>query len=209
MINPKNKTYYINGYSLSITETSKYYWSERQHSLLKYLYDIKSSLMNKNILVLFDPTGFCSIFISLFGGRVTIFSNEEHSFFVKKNIEMNLEENRPKIIYENDPKEQYDMIIISDAIYSNNEVFNKIFYLINQYSNPETKIILTIRKLFWENEMFLQESHTHPFDILSHFPKNYSRKQMTPFSSKENIVFELQKEKVLWIEEKNHPNYLL
>jgi len=197
----KYKSYYINGYSISIIETPKHYWSERQSSLLKYLYDIKSSLTNRKILILFDTTGLCSIFISLFGGYVTTFL-EEHSSFVEKNIDVNLQENKPNFICVDQSK--YDYIIISEAIYSNNDLFNKIFHRINQYSNPETKIILTIRKMFWENEMFLQKSYTNQLDILSHFPKNYSRKQMTSFSTKENIVFELQKQKVLWIEE-NHP----
>lgn len=44
-------------------------------------------------------------------------------------------------------------------------------------------------------ELNLKELHYQSIDILSHFPKNYLRKQISTFRSDENVVFELQKKK--------------
>ena len=196
------KSYYINGYSLSIIETSSSYWCERQNSLLKYLCQNKSLFINKNILILFDRTGLCGIIISLLGGNTTIFDDGDYSTLIKTNIDFNLKENKPKIInIEDNHKIFYDYIIISETIYSNNQLFDKIFHLIETYSGLESKIILMIRKIFWEREMFLYgEDDKKECDVLSHFPKKFSRKQMTTLRSNENVVFELERKKLSWIE---------
>ena len=218
------KSYYMNGYSLSTIESPNYsfrsYWSERQNSLIKYLYETKSLLMNKNILVLFDGIGVCSIMIALIGGCVTIMDEEKYSSFINRNIEINLKENSPKFIHLDQENlmtsSYYDYIIVSEPIYSNNEQFQKIFQLIDKYSNVETKILLTIRKMYWEKEMFMRgevrgeergedlvddEDHTNHDDVLFHFPKKYSRKQISKLRSGENVVFELQKKKLSWLED--------
>ena len=216
------KSYYMNGVSLSIIESPNYsfrsYWSERQNSLIQYLYQNKTLLLNKNILVLFDGIGVCSIMIALWGGCVTIMDEEKYSSFIRKNIDINLKENHPKFInVDHKNSSYYDYIIVSEPIYANNELFQKIFQLIDPYSNIETKILLTIRKMFWEKEMFIRgtsedqegkeaqgketQGATKDDDILSHFPKKYSRKQITTLRSGENVVFELQKKKLSWLEE--------
>jgi hypothetical protein len=185
------KTHLICGYSVLITEDPKI--SSRSYftndTILKYIIQNIESFKNKSILILMDALGICAIMMSLLGCEVTICEEERYFSLINKNIELNMNEssNKPKITNKIDNSISYDDIILSEIIERD---MNKIFDSIDKYSNWDTKIILGIKKNIWNCK----------YNILNDFPKNYIRRQMNFFRSNEDIIFELQKKRISWLE---------
>jgi hypothetical protein len=198
------KTYYIDhgAYQtlFKIVETPGFlfrsYWNERQNSLLEYLLENETKFKDKNILVLFDGVGFCGIVGDLIGAKVTICEEKEYWSLIETNIKNNPGGNIKLITPIEYEKENviYDYVIISESIYNTN-----IFEMIRK--DKSTKIILGMRKYFWETEKFIQKENSKEEYILSYFPKEYTRKQLTPMKSNLNVVFELEKKIYSWLEE--------
>lgn len=179
------KSFYYNGYCFIIFETAKYYWDSKQNSLIEYMYSIKSSLHQRKILVLLDQVGICSMLACQFGGKVCCLEQTDHIYNLRQNIDMNKLNDPPEFIHESNCQE-YDFIIISEPFYSKTD---SIFKIVDFYSNSNTKIILGVGKITWEDSK-----------IFDPFQKSYLRRQVSKFNSKQNTIFELKKKKILWSE---------
>lgn len=189
-----NKTYLFHNYSISIFEqpqtSSRSYWSARQNSLIKYLFE-NNCFQKKNILILFDATGLCSICMSLLDSNVSTIEEKEYWPLMKINMDLNLNINKPNIIsLEEISHISYDYIIVSEGLYSYDSL-QKLFSLLDTYSTSESKIILAICKRYWSQ---------NKDDIVSKIPHNYYQRQVSAFRSNENVVFELQRKKSSWLE---------
>jgi hypothetical protein len=84
-------------------------------------------------------------------------------------------------------------VIISEPIYSIN-LFERI------RKDERAKILLGIKKDFWEPEKFIEKSETPQETLLSRFPKNYIRTQISPMKSDQNVIFALEKKKTSWLD---------
>jgi hypothetical protein len=192
-------SYSIHHYLFRIKEIPGYLsrstWDVRQNSLLKYILENELKFKDKNILILSDGVGFCSLVLGLIGANVSVCEEQEYWFLIETNIKNN-DGKIPQFIRPLEYKAQeYDYIIISETIY--NQKFLDWIDL-----TPPITLILGIKKDFWENEKFLT-NQTLDHSIFSLFPKDFTRKQVTALKKDQNVIFELEKKKPLWIENKS------
>lgn len=192
--------YSIENISFKIIERPGYLfrssWNKRQNSLLKYLLENKINFKNRNILVLLDGIGFCGLVMNLIGANVTICEEKEYWSLIETNMKLNNDRMIKMITpleYKQIDNMIYDYIIISETIYSTN-----IFEIIRE--DASSKIILGIRKDFWEPEKFIESQQSHRISILSSFPDIYTRRQVSVMKSDQNVIFELEKKQVSWLE---------
>jgi hypothetical protein len=170
-------------------------WNERQNALLEYLLENQSKFKDKNILIMYDGVGLCSIIFNLIGSNVVLCEEKEYWFLIETNIKMN-NSKMPKLItpleYQNNVSIKYDYVILAEPVYSVNS-----FELLRK---DEQIILLGVRKDRWEREKFFQGEQIKPLSILNCFPKGYMRKQITFLRSDQNVIFELQIKKNSWLE---------
>lgn len=198
----KTKTYFIKGHLITICEMPGYLsrsaWNERQNPLLIYLLENVSLFFQRDVLILQDGVGLCGVIANLIGSNVTICEDEEYLGLIGKNLEYHNMKNTKIITSLKNVNTIYDYIIVSEPIYSKN-IFENL-EMINDSSS--TKILFGIQKTFWETEPFIQvRKDKTNINILAHLPKNYTRRQLTPFKSNHNVLFELQKKRISWLEE--------
>lgn len=185
---PTFKLYRFDLLSLHIFEMPNLlrgYWNPRQDGLLKYLIEEKHLFLSKNTLVLFDGPGIFCILLSIFGSNVFVFEDSEYYSLIEKNFQMNLDSlASPK--FGIDTNFKYDYIIVSECMYARNAFAAKVFSILDQHCNQDTKIFLTIR-------------NDHNLDMDQLLSNKYSRRQITKYNSNFNVAFQLQKNISSWL----------
>lgn len=143
-------------------ETSEFYWYQKQNDILDYIEE--KSFENKNILVLSDDTGLCSIILNKKGANV--FWKEGHDLNQLRNENMKLNSVKEKMYHF---EEKLDYIFeIGDKFVPAEEL------------KGDTKMIIALKGV--ENV------------------PGYSAKQLTCYRSGKNTLFEIQKNKVSWLQ---------
>lgn len=143
---------------------------------------------NASILELGAGTSLPSLFCNKLGHNVTITDIKKNMDFIKSIVDLNSSSKQPSIYQlnwedENDIKKvksftsSFDIIIGSELIYLD-EYFDALINVLRQFSNPNTKIILSykirlpemVADFFSKFSKYFEYSHIEDETIQSYYP---------------------------------------